>query len=150
MAVGMNDLRLYDPSTRQFAIKPVKLALAAVFATLMVIWTSGWLTFDNIEAPSAHGAAYEKSIERVERVMQSYSGSKPSWWISQRRIRPSTGAVTPFSTFSCLGDEHAGDFIYTRPFRFHVYADMPDDLYNQIVLKAQTYWKPDHRQAFYI
>lgn len=141
----MNDLRLYDPSTRQFATKPVKLALAAVFATFMVIWTSGWLAFDNIEAP---GATYVKSVERIERVMKSYSGSNPSWWNSQRRIRPSTGAVTPFSTFNCLGDEHAEALIYNRPFRFHVYADMPDDLYSQIVEKALTYWKPDHRQAF--
>lgn len=147
MAVQMVEMRIGDAFITRPVGRQVRLALYTIFATFALIWSSGWIAPSRKYASSAHEAvyAYEKSLERIQNTIGSYKGASSTWWNAQRRIRPSTGSVTPFSTFHCLGDDNVGDHIYTRPFRFHVYSNMPGDLYNDSIVKASVYWKPDHR-----
>lgn len=144
-------LDLPYPSSHHAAIRLMgsrmtKLVVFTTVATFLVVWAYGWFTASpRQEAVDLRRSKYQKSIQHVENVLDSYMGSSPKWWPSQKRLRPGTGAVTPFSTFSCLGDEHAADIIYARPFRFHIYMDLPEDLCNETQQKALSYWRPDHR-----
>ena len=58
-------------------------------------------------------------------------------------------APDPFTTYSCMGDdlgkgeEPEGRSLYTRPFRFHVYQDMPVELLGDVVRWADKFWKPE-------
>ena len=55
-----------------------------------------------------------------------------------------TKNLNPFDNFSCLGDDllyEQGP--YTRPFRFHVYKDMPKSLVEDVMVRAEHWWKPD-------
>lgn len=145
--MGMETLEVpLHPSGRGLLkTRTLQVALYAIFATCLVGWCSGWLGGPTFGPQTGDGnfAAYEKSLRQVEHVLDSYSDTSQSWWALRRR--PPGGAVLPFSTFSCLGDENAAGIIYARPFRFHVYSNMPDELYNNTLVKADKYWARDHR-----
>lgn len=52
----------------------------------------------------------------------------------------------PFDTYLCAGDEWQvdEDNVYTKPFRFHVYQNMPDHLLKDVVERAAHWWQPDN------
>lgn len=52
----------------------------------------------------------------------------------------------PFETYLCAGDEWQVDEnnVYTKPFRFHVYQNMPDHLLKDVVERAAHWWQPDN------
>jgi hypothetical protein len=52
-----------------------------------------------------------------------------------------------FASFSCTPDELGTktDDIYAAPFRFHVYQNMPKELLDDVIERAQKYWMPEHR-----
>lgn len=52
----------------------------------------------------------------------------------------------PFESYLCAGDEWQVDEnnVYTKPFRFHVYQNMPDHLLKDVVERAAHWWQPDN------
>lgn len=54
-------------------------------------------------------------------------------------------AVDPFQNYQCLGDnlQGAADGLYARPFRFHVYRNMPPELLEEVMERSKDWWKPD-------
>jgi hypothetical protein len=57
-----------------------------------------------------------------------------------------TKKPNPFETYLCAGDEWQvdEDNVYTKPFRFHVYQNMPDHLLKDVVERAAHWWQPDN------
>lgn len=143
MGLEYNENGARNSVRRLLKSKALNIALYALVATVVVGWSSGWLTGPaTLSKLEERAVVYQQSIEKLEHVFK-YQASSTAWWTARKR--PSSAAATPFSTFTCLGDEHAVDMIYTKPFRFHVYLDMPDELYNGTVARATKFWEPDHR-----
>lgn len=127
-----------------FRGKPLSVALYALAAAGFVGWSSGWLSSPTkVSGPEASSAAYQQSLQKLSRVLRPHTELSAAWLPGRKR--PSSGAVTPFSTFTCFGDENAVDIIYSKPFRFHVYSDMPSSMYNNTVFRAVRFWEPNHR-----
>lgn len=134
----------WSSARKMLRSRPLSVAIYALAATCLVGWSSGWLSsptsFGGPEAPSA---AYQQSLQKLSHVLRPHAELSAAWLPGRKR--PSSGAVTPFSTFSCFGDENAVDIIYSKPFRFHVYSDMPSSMYNDTVSRAVKSWEPNHR-----
>lgn len=81
--------------------------------------------------PIAHvGPAVTASLEEASVPPKSTSSKKPN----------------PFDTYLCAGDEWQvdEDNVYTKPFRFHVYQNMPDHLLKDVMERAAHWWQPDN------
>lgn len=83
-----------------------------------------------VPAPLAHVAPAPTAISSIEAAAQPVSTKKPN----------------PFDTYLCAGDEWQvdEDNVYTKPFRFHVYQNMPDHLVKDVVERAAHWWQPDN------
>merc|ERR1712093_643040 len=60
--------------------------------------------------------------------------------------------LEPFHDYYCMGDELQGsaDGPYSKPFRFHVYRNMPPELLDDIVEEAKDWWGPDDGRNQYL
>lgn len=130
-------------------------------ACLLIGWHSGWFEAPDIQTTKTHktknnNITYEGrrpilgTLEKADHVVKSYFDSSASW-LSERRNRHFMGSgntrstAGPFSTFSCAGDGLAANDIYAKPFRFHVYDNLPKDILEDTMLNASKYWQADHR-----
>ena len=147
MGLGYMDSPTRSSTRQLLKSRTLNIALYTLVATILVGWSSGLLTGpDTFSKLEERTVVYQHSVENFQNVFGSRYGSSAAWWGARKR--PSSASTTPFSTFTCFGDEqHAVDMIYARPFRFHVYADIPNSLYNDTVLRASKFWEPDHRSV---
>lgn len=70
----------------------------------------------------------------------------PAYTATEASRPISTKKPNPFDTYLCAGDEWQvdEDNVYTKPFRFHVYQNMPDHLLKDVVERAAHWWQPDN------
>ena len=71
------------------------------------------------------------------------------WRLQDAAQRPAVHEEA-FTRYQCTGEELRQDEIYTAPFRFHVYNDMPEELLDDVIRRAEKYWLPDHRYPRYL
>lgn len=66
--------------------------------------------------------------------------------IKENKNKNNNKKQNPFDTYLCTGDEWQldEDSVYSKPFRFHVYQNMPDHLVKDVVERAAHWWQPDN------
>jgi hypothetical protein len=96
-------------------------------------------------APLGHvGPAKETAVANV--AENSYQEVEEEEVIKAAKTTSPIKKAGPFDDYLCTGEEWQTDEdnVYTTPFRFHVYQNMPDHLAKDVVERAEHWWQPDN------